>query len=45
MINPSFETSFKAFSISWINIGVNLLMILYVESFQGKTPPISSLEV
>jgi hypothetical protein len=35
------ETSFKAFTISWINIGVTLLMILYVESLRGKVSPYS----
>ncbi|MFX0205882.1 MAG: hypothetical protein ACFFDT_07825 [Candidatus Hodarchaeota archaeon] len=43
--NISLETSFKAYSISWINIGVTILMILYVESLRGKTPPNSALVI
>lgn len=44
-IHIPIETSFKAFTISWINIGVIILMILYVESLRGKVPPYSSLLV
>ncbi|MFX0124362.1 MAG: hypothetical protein ACFFAE_12040 [Candidatus Hodarchaeota archaeon] len=44
-INVPIEISFKAFSISWINIGVTILMILYVESLRGKVPPNSPMIV
>jgi hypothetical protein len=44
-IHLPMETSFKAYTISWINIGVTILMILYVESLRGKVPPNSSMVV
>ena len=42
-VNIPLEATFKALSISWINIGVTILMILYVESLRGKVPPNSAL--
>ncbi|UCG03831.1 MAG: hypothetical protein JSW11_07560 [Candidatus Heimdallarchaeota archaeon] len=44
-IHIPIEISFKAFTISWINIGVTSLMILYVESLRGKVPTNSPLVV
>ncbi len=42
-VNVPIETFFKAFSLCWINIGVTILLIVYVESLRGKVPTYSSL--